>query len=205
MRKLAVRTKSDNQFKRIVMAERLVIVSDMWGIKKGLWITSYLGYLQQHFDITFYDSQQLAHLEVLIYSKENIHRAFVNGGIDTAAAHLLKKEKEPAHYLGFSTGGVIAWKANLSGLPMKSLYTVSATRIRSETKTPKCPTTVLFGDGDIYRPKSEWYEKNQVKGELIKGFGHTMYSDDKVIQKVCLDLLRPVTQETSRKEKEKAV
>lgn len=187
------------------MAERLVIISDMWGVKKGLWITSYLAYLQQYFDITFYDCQQLAHLEVTVHSEENINRAFVEGGINTAAAHLLKKEEKPAHYLAFSTGGTIAWKANLLGLPMQSLYTVSATRIRSEIKRPQCPTTVLFGDGDIYRPKSDWYEKTQVKGELIKGFGHTMYTDEKVIQKVCLDLLRSVTQSEAKKEREKAV
>ena len=48
------------------MAQKLVIVSDMWGAKKGMWITSYLGYLQQYFDITFYDSQQLANLEVFL-------------------------------------------------------------------------------------------------------------------------------------------
>lgn len=187
------------------MAERLVIVSDMWGVKNGLWITSYLGYLQQYFDITFYDCQQLAHLDVLVRSEENIHQAFVDGGIATAAAHLLKKEKEPVHYLGFSTGGTIAWKANLMGLPMKSLYTVSSTRIRTESKGPDCPTTVLFGDNDIYRPKSVWYEEVGVKGELIKGFGHNMYTDEKVIQKVCLDLLHSVTQVTNKKEKEKAV
>lgn len=187
------------------MAERLVIVSDMWGVKKGLWITSYLGYLQQYFDITFYDCQQLAHLDVVVHSEENIHQAFVEGGITTAAAHLLKKEKQPVHYLGFSTGGTVAWKANLMGLPMKSLYTVSSTRIRTENKSPACPTTVLFGDNDIYRPKSVWYEETGVKGELIKGFGHSMYTDEKVIQKVCLDLLQSVTQVTKDKKKEKAV
>ena len=78
------------------MAERLVIISDMWGSKKGLWITSYLGYLQQYFNITFYDSQQLANLKLPVNTEENIHNAFMNGGIDTAVAHLLKKEKEPA-------------------------------------------------------------------------------------------------------------
>ena len=41
------------------MAEKLIILSDMWGSKKGLWITSYLGYLQQYFDITYYDSQPI--------------------------------------------------------------------------------------------------------------------------------------------------
>ena len=177
----------------------------MWGVKKGLWITSYLAYLQQYFDITFYDSQQLAHLEVTVHSEENINRAFVEGGINTAAAHLMRKENEPAHYLAFSTGGTIAWKANLLGLPMLSLYTISSTRIRSEVNRPECPTTVLFGDGDIYRPKSDWYEKLQVKGELIRGFGHSMYSDEKVIQKVCLDLLRLATRSEKEKKKEKAM
>ncbi len=46
------------------MAERLVVLSDMWGAKKGLWITSYLGYLQQYFDIVFYDSLQLSDIKL---------------------------------------------------------------------------------------------------------------------------------------------
>ncbi|NNE77093.1 MAG: hypothetical protein HKN31_08475 [Pricia sp.] len=187
------------------MAERLIILSDMWGAKKGLWITSYLGYLQQYFNITFYDCQHLANLDVSISSEENIHRAFVEGGIDTAVAHLLKKETEPAHYLCFSLGGSIAWKAGLLGLPMKSLYAVSSTRIRSEVNKPDCPTRVLFGDGDIYRPKSNWYENIGIQGELIKGFGHEMYTDEKTIQKVCLDLLNLVTQKAITEKKEKAV
>ncbi len=175
------------------MAERLVVLSDMWGAKKGLWITSYLGYLQQYFEITYYDCQQLANLDVIVKSADNINRAFVEGGIDTAVAHLLKKEKEPAHYLGFSTGGTIAWKANLIGLPMKSLYTVSSTRIRAEEKKPSCSTTLLFGDSDVYRPNQEWYKKIGIEGQLIKGFGHNLYTDEKNISKVCLDLLNAVT------------
>ncbi len=176
------------------MAERLVIVSDMWGSKRGLWITSYLGYLQQYFDITYHDSQQLANLDVKVRTADNIHRAFVEGGIDTAVAHLKKKEQESAHYLGFSTGGTIAWKAGLKGLPMKSLYTVSSTRIRAEEKRPECETTVLFGDNDVFRPKADWCKKLNVKSELFEGFGHDMYTDEKIIGKVCLDLLKSVTQ-----------
>ncbi|WP_149304042.1 dienelactone hydrolase family protein [Pareuzebyella sediminis] len=187
------------------MAERLVILSDMWGSKKGLWITSYLGYLQQYFDITFYDCQELGDLEVAVSSEENIHHAFVNGGIDTAVAHLLKKENEPAHYLGFSVGGAIAWKANNMGVPMKSLYAVSATRVRVETQKPNCPIRLLFGDQDIYRPKSTWYEKMGIERELIKNFGHEMYTDEKMIKKVCLDLLNLVTQKNRYGSKEKAV
>lgn len=176
------------------MAEKLVIISDMWGARKGLWITSYLGYLQQYFDITYHDSQQLANLDVQVKSAENLHHAFVEGGIDTAVAHLMKKENKPAHYLGFSTGGTIAWKAGLQGLPMKSLYTVSSTRLRAETHKPDCPTVALFGDNDVYRPKADWYTNVGIKPEIFTGFGHEMYTDEKIIGKVCLDLLKAVTQ-----------
>lgn len=183
------------------MAEKLVILSDMWGAKKGLWITSYLGYLQQYFDITYYDIQQLSNLDVAVHTTDNIHRAFVEGGIDTAVAHLLKKEKESAHYLGFSMGGTIAWKAGLIGLPMKSIYTVSSTRIRAEESKPECDATALFGDTDMYRPKLDWHNAVGVKPELINGFGHTMYTDEKIIGKVCLDLLNSVTKPKHKERK----
>jgi dienelactone hydrolase len=176
------------------MSEKLVIISDMGGSKRGLWITSYLGYLQQYFDITYHDSQKLANLNVTVNTKDNIHRAFTEGGIDTAVAHLLKKEEEPAHYLGFSTGGTIAWKAGLMGLPMKSLYTVSATRIRAEVNKPECDVTAIFGDNDMYRPKADWYDKQDLSSDIVKGFGHEMYTDEKIIDKICLELLKSVTQ-----------
>ncbi len=171
----------------------------MWGARNGLWITTYLGYLQQYFDITYYDSQELANIDVPVKSENNLHRAFVEGGIDTAALHLLKKEEEPAHYLGFSMGGTIAWKAGLMGLPMKSIYTVSSTRIRAEENQPECDITAIFGDNDIYRPKADWYKKHELKSDIVKGFGHTMYTDEKVIDKVCLELLKSVTQKPKMK------
>ncbi|WP_298473506.1 hypothetical protein [uncultured Maribacter sp.] len=175
------------------MAERLVIISDMWGAKKGLWITSYLGYLQQYFDIVFYDSQQLANLDLKVNSEENIHNAFVEGGIDTAVTHLAKKEKVASHYLAFSVGGTIAWKAANLGMPMKSLYTVSATRIRMEDKKPEVPTRLIFGKNDAYKPSSKWEKKLGVEVESVENFGHTMYTDEKIIKKVCKDLLDQVT------------
>jgi len=175
------------------MAERLVVLSDMWGVKKGLWITSYLGYLQQYYNIVFYDIQQLSNIDLTIQSKENLHTAFVESGIDTAVAHLLKKEKSPSHYLAFSTGGTIAYKAALKGLPMKSLYAASATRIRMENLKPECPTTLLFGGNDTYKPNDEWVEKLDTQLELIPNFGHECYTDEKVIGKICQDLLAVAT------------
>ena len=58
------------------MAEKLVVISDKWGAKKGLWIASYFGYLQQYYDIVFHDCQQLGNVDVSISSEENIDRAF---------------------------------------------------------------------------------------------------------------------------------
>ncbi|TLP82231.1 hypothetical protein [Maribacter sp. ACAM166] len=176
------------------MAEKLVIVSDMWGVKKGLWITSYLGYLQQYFDITFYDSQQLANLDIVVQSEENVHNAFVAGGIETAVSHLLKKEKEPCYYLAFSTGGTIVWEAAKKGLPVKSLYSVSATRIRLKNEKPNVPFQLLYGQNDQFRPSEDWSNRLGIDMEISPNYAHTLYSDEKIIQKVCLDLLQEVTQ-----------
>ena len=176
------------------MAERLVVLSDIWGVKKGLWITSYLGYLQQYYNIVFYDIQQLAHIDLTVNCEENLHDAFVKGGIDTAVAHLLRKEKTPSHYLAFSTGGTIAWKAALKGLPMKSLYTISATRIREEKMKPDCKMTLVYGEKDLYTPKKNWRKKLGIEFEMIPNFGHDLYADEKIISKVCQDLLASVTQ-----------
>ncbi len=185
------------------MAEKLVVISDMWGVKKGLWITSYLGYLQQYYDIVFYDAQQLANLDLTIKSEENLHNAFVEGGIDTAVAHLMKKETAASHYLAFSTGGTIAWKAALKGLPMKSLYTVSATRVRLENLKPDCKTTLVYGENDRFRPEQAWSEKLDLEMEVVPNFGHECYTDEKIIGKVCKDLLIAAT--TEKKETKKAV
>ncbi len=185
------------------MAERLVVLSDMWGVKRGLWITSYLGYLQQYYDIVFYDIQQLANIDLAIKTEDNLHKAFVEGGIDTAVAHLIKKEKTASHYLAFSTGGTIAWKASLKGLPIKSLYAVSATRVRKETLKPCCPTTLVYGNNDAYRPSMEWSDKLAMEIEVVPHFGHECYTDEKIISKVCKDLLTAVTR--TEKASKKAV
>ena len=176
------------------MAEKLLVLSDMWGIKKGLWITSYFGYLQQYYNIEFYDVQQLANLDLPVMTEENIHSAFVNGGIDTSVAHLLKKETEPCHILAFSTGGTIAWKAGLKGLPIKSLTVISPTRIRFEEEAPKCDIQLLFGECDKFKPSLQWAKKVGVEMNIVPSFGHELYSDEKIIGDVCMDMLNKVTQ-----------
>lgn len=175
------------------MAEKLVILSDMWGTKRGLWITSYFGYLQQYYDISFYDCQQLGNIDVTVCTEENVHNAFANGGIDTAVAHLLKKESGPAHYLAFSTGGTIAWKAALKGLPIKSLTALSSTKIRLEDTRPNCEMDLIFGECDKHKPGLKWAKTVGVNLNIIPNFGHQLYSDEKIISDICLKLLQKVT------------
>jgi hypothetical protein len=175
------------------MTERLVIISDMWGTKKGLWITSYLGYLQQHFDIVFYDSQELANINLTVETQETLHQEFVNGGIDTAVAHLLKRETIPSYYLAFSTGGTIVYKASLKGLPVKSLYAISPTRVRFEKEKPVFPFKLLFGAKDSFRPSKEWSSSLKISISEASDFGHDLYSDEKIIKQVCSEILDKVT------------
>lgn len=186
-------------------SERLVVLSDMWGPKKGMWITSYLAYLQQYYEIEYYDIRQLANVDLLKQTEKNIHTAFVEGGIETAVSHLLKKETKPAHYLAFSMGGSIAWKANLKGLPMKSLYAVSATRVRKEVERVDGDVKMLFGSKDLYRPSAKWSETIGVDLEVVDNYGHEMYSDSEIIKKVSLDLLKKVMVKPEQVKKEAKV
>lgn len=174
------------------MAERLVILSDIWGSKKGLWITSYLGYLQQYYDIVYYDIQQLSDIEVLIHSHENLKEAFLNGGLDTAVAQILKKESTPSHYLTFGFGGNIAWRGALKGLPVKSIYAASPSAIGTEKNRPDCPVMLLYGEYDGEIPAMEWSALLDIPVETIPKFGRELYSDEKIIRMICLKLLETV-------------
>ena len=171
------------------MAERLVVMSDMWGAKKGLWITSYLGYLQQYFDIVFYDSRELAYVDKNISTPDDLYKAFVGGGLDTAVKQLLNREKVESHYLTFCAGGTVAWNAGLKGLPMKSLYAVSAIDLHKETEKPDCPVTLVYGEYEKNMPSAEWAISSNAILETVPRFGHELYSDEKIIRKVCLDIL----------------
>jgi len=171
------------------MADKLIVVSDMWGVQKGLWITSYLGYLQQYFNIEFYDSRELSQVDKHLASSDEVHSAFINGGKDKAVAQLLAKENIASHYLTFCAGGTIAWEAALKGLPMKSLYAISPIDLENHSQGPDCPVKILFGEADDIIYDDEWAIRTGAQIETMPNFGHEMYSDEKIIQKVCLDIL----------------
>lgn len=171
------------------MSKRLVILSDIWGCKKGLWITSYLGYLQSYFDITFYDCRELGYVDIGTNTAESLHNAFLEGGMERAVKQLLKEEKEPAHYLTFCAGSTIAWKAALKGLPIKSLYAISPFNLPGSVEKPDIPVKLLYGEYQKLTPEEERSPEKGLTTERVARFGHELYTDEKIIQKVCLDLL----------------
>lgn len=171
------------------MPKRLVILSDMWGAKKGMWITSYLAYLQPYFNIVFYDCRQLANIDVPLNTRQNIYKAFVDGGMALAVRNLLQKEKEPGHYLTFCAGGTIAFDGALKGLPMESLYAVSPIELDSYEETPSCPVTLVFGDKDADIPDYLWADTNGIELKRIEKYGHELYTDERVITMICKDIL----------------
>lgn len=171
------------------MAERLVILSDLWGPRKGLWITSYLGYLQQYFDITYYDTSQLADLEVSHPTPSTLGTAFNEGGLERAVKSLLSKEHKPGHYLTFCAGGTVVWNAIKMGLPAKSIYAISPMNLHREAAGPDCSVKALYGEYMEDKPSEKWATLTGVSMEVIPRFGREMYSDEKVIQKVCRELL----------------
>lgn len=178
------------------MAERLVILSDMWGSKKGLWITSYLGYLQQYFDIVFHDSRHLADIRLNNHPSQSMVEALHQGGLNMAVAQLLKKEKEPSHYLTFGAGGTIAWKAGLSGLPIKSLTALSPLDLHLNDEKPDIRIKLIYGEFYENIPSNRWATNMDLDMEIFRKFGRDLYSDEKIIQKVSLELLEALLKNT---------
>ena len=75
------------------MNPKLVILSDLWGEKKSDWTKQYIKLLSDSFEVFYYDSCQLAEIDTTDYTEENLHKQFVDGGIDKAVENLLKLEK----------------------------------------------------------------------------------------------------------------
>ncbi|BDW92950.1 hypothetical protein LCL86_03435 [Muricauda ruestringensis] len=175
------------------MSEKLVVISDKWGAKKGLWIASYFGYLQQYYDIEFHDCQQLGNVEVSIYSEENIDKAFKEEGLERAVANLLRKESEKAHYLAFGTGAAVVYKAALQGLPTKTITAISATGIEGENQIAPPGVQLIYGECDQLKPGMKWAKSVGANLKIVPNFGHTLYSDEKIISDVSLLLLENIT------------
>ena len=75
---------------------------------------------------------------------------------------------------------------------MKSLYAISPVDIDDNMSKPDCPVSLVYGELEKNIPSKEWAGQMGAKMEVISKFGHELYADEKIIQKVSLDLLESV-------------
>ena len=147
---------------------RLLLISDLWGKEKSDWISYYTSILLNNFELEYYDSCDLGSIDTSDYLQENLHHQFVNGGIEKAVAQLIKEEKGFVNVLGFSIGGLIAWKAGLSGLKIQKLFAISSTRLRYENLKPLGTIQLFYGENDNYKPDSNWFKNLHIKESYFK-------------------------------------
>lgn len=173
------------------MKKQLLILSDLWGAKKATYLSKYITLLQSKFDVEFIDCCQIGQVDTSIYTQENLHQQFINGGINLAVKNLLKNYSQEADILAFSIGGTIAWKANLQGLKIRNFYAVSATRLRYETEKPNSQIRLFYGELDSYRPKEKWFKNFEITDYCIfENEGHGIYQKSDIIQQICNQCLQ---------------
>ncbi len=173
------------------MKQKLLILSDLWGIQKTTYLSQYTTLLQSKFDIQFLDCCKLGQVDTSNYTQENLHQQFVNGGIERAVEKLLKNYQQEVDILAFSIGGTIAWKANLAGLKVRNFYAISATRLRYETEKPSSQISLIYGALDAYQPQQNWFKQLGISNyNIIKNQAHELYQKRTVIQQICEILLK---------------
>jgi hypothetical protein len=169
---------------------RLIILSDLWGKEKSDWVSVYVELLRDKFEIQYYDCCELGTIDKTNYTEENLHSQFVNGGIEKAVGHLLITEKNQIDVLAFSIGGTIAWKAALKGLNVRSLFAVSATRLRYEDEIPNGAIKLYYGENDSNKPSENWFKKLSIDFEIIKNKEHCFYTEKEFITSICTKFLK---------------
>jgi len=169
--------------------KKIIIVSDIHGLNSiqfTKWIQEYKRHLSDKYDIVIYDATVLASISVSnsYNGEEEIHRQFINGGIERAVNRLILPENKNSIGVGFSIGGTILWKAALKGLGISELICFSSTRIRYESDKPNCRIKLIFGQNDAYQPGEEWYKKMGLKVDVLPDLGHNFYSSPNYIDEI---------------------
>lgn len=146
-----------------IFKPRFILLSDIWGKRNAEWTSYYIDNLSAYFDIHFYDVCELAEIDRAKFTAEEVHQEFINGGIDFAVEQLLEQETEAAIVLGFSIGGLIAWKASFFGLKTPHLFAISSTRLRYEIERPKTEINLFYGSLDMFIPDGSWLRQMDVQ------------------------------------------
>lgn len=155
--------------------QKLILLSDLWGDLNNKWLKYFESPLSELFEITYYDVRKLAGIDLEVTNPSEIHRAFVDFGMDKAIKELLSKEKTANVLIGVSIGGTIGWKAIFKGLEVDTFIGISATRLRYENERIDANIDLYFGENDPYQPDKHWFQKMNISPNIIKNEHHEMY------------------------------
>ena len=162
------------------------IISDLWGHRSCKWWENFKVNLGPKYKVTILDASTLAGIDTSIHKQEEIHDAFIQGGLETAVSELILRTEKTDLLMGCSIGGVIAWRACLKGLQAEKLITLSSTRLRDETSKPPCTIQVIFGTEDSFSPNEGWYEKMNIIPTIMTNHGHNLYMENDVWKSINL-------------------
>lgn len=170
--------------------QRLILISDLWGIADADWIIHYTSILENHFDLQFYDSCDLGNIDKANFTADDLHHQFINGGTEKAVSNLLLNEKGLINVLAFSIGGTIAWKAALSGLQINHFFAVSSTRLRYEIQKPVGIIKLFYGENDDYKPDENWFSTMKIKPGIYQNEDHEFYRNKEIAVEIFEMFLR---------------
>ena len=121
--------------------------------------------------------------------ESKIHSQFVGFGLEKASNKLPEIIEPNSIVVGFSVGGAIAYKTALISDKISSLYCISASRLRKEEEKPSCNLSVFIGSKDEYQPKQDWFDKMEIKANVIEG-NHHIYYNDGFSRDLCLSIIK---------------
>lgn len=163
------------------MKKEIIVITDIWGMSKSDWIDQYVLSLERNYQVSIYDSHKLGLIDATNLSEKAIHEQFINGGIDRAVEKLINQRPSIFSVIGFSIGGLIAWRACLQGFKVETLIAVSSTRLRYEKEKPNCNLFLIYGQEDKYKPDENWFTTLNVNHVIIEGQGHEVYKNSEII------------------------
>lgn len=69
-----------------------IVLSDLWGKRKAFPIKSHQQVLESHFRVHYYDSTALAEIPTHINTQDELHQAFIQGGLTKAVENLAQQK-----------------------------------------------------------------------------------------------------------------
>ena len=95
--------------------------------------------------------------------------------------------------MGFSIGGLIAWKALLAGFKAQHLTALSSTRLRYEDKRPDCIINLFYAEHDAYKPNDDWFRTFDLAINIYPEQDHEFYRAEEIAIEICNKLVEQLT------------